>query len=91
DHVHFFAAPTSENAKDLSGFIGNWKNWTQRQICGSGFPSFEWQREFFDHLMRSSESYSEKWEYVRLNPVRAGLVQQAEDWFHQGEIHAFEW
>jgi hypothetical protein len=30
-----------------------------------------WQREFFDHLLRSEESYDQKWNYVRENPVRA--------------------
>jgi hypothetical protein len=28
-------------------------------------PQSVWQREFFDHLLRSGESYSEKWNYVR--------------------------
>jgi hypothetical protein len=36
--------------------------------------------------MRSGESYSEKWEYVRRNPVRAGLVSRTVDWVYQGEI-----
>ena len=47
-----------------------------------------WQREFFDYVLRSEESYAEKWEYVRLNPVRAGLVVRAEEWTFQGEIHS---
>lgn len=45
-----------------------------------------WQPGFFDHLMRSSESYSEKWEYARRNPARALLVVRVEDWPFQGEI-----
>jgi putative transposase len=45
-----------------------------------------WQPGFFDHLLRSSESYSEKWEYVRLNPVRKGLVDRPEEWPYQGQI-----
>ncbi|MEI6085670.1 MAG: hypothetical protein WCS70_15405 [Verrucomicrobiota bacterium] len=45
-----------------------------------------WQPGFFDHLLRSNESYAEKWEYVRQNPVRAGLVKRPEDWPYQGEI-----
>lgn len=45
-----------------------------------------WQREFFDHVLRSSESYSEKWNYVRENPVRAGLVVAADEWALAGEI-----
>jgi hypothetical protein len=39
-----------------------------------------------DHLLRSDESYAEKWNYVRENPVRAGLAQSAEDWPYAGEI-----
>ena len=46
-----------------------------------------WQKEFFDHLIRSGESYSEKWEYVRQNPYRAGLVTDADDWPFRGHIH----
>jgi hypothetical protein len=41
---------------------------------------------FFDHVLRSSESYSEKWNYVRDNPVRAGLVSNAGEWHYAGEI-----
>jgi putative transposase len=47
-----------------------------------------WQEGFFDHLLRGSESYSQKWEYVRMNPVRAGLSKTAEEWPYQGEIIA---
>ena len=47
-----------------------------------------WQREFFDHVLRSAESYSEKWNYIRDNPVRAGLVRSADDWSYAGEVEA---
>jgi hypothetical protein len=45
-----------------------------------------WQREFFDHVLRSTESYSEKWNYVKDNPVRAGLVSASDEWKYAGEI-----
>jgi REP element-mobilizing transposase RayT len=45
-----------------------------------------WQRRFFDHVLRSDESYAQKWNYVRDNPVRAGLVTNADDWPYAGEI-----
>jgi putative transposase len=45
-----------------------------------------WQPGFFDHVLRHDESYSEKWLYVCMNPVRAGLVERHEDWPYQGEI-----
>jgi putative transposase len=39
-----------------------------------------WQRDFFDHRLRSWESAVEKTQYVLMNPVRVGLVNEAEDW-----------
>jgi len=45
-----------------------------------------WQPGFFDHVLRSDESYAEKWNYVKENPVRAGLVQIASEWLYQSEI-----
>ena len=43
-----------------------------------------WQPEFFDHLLRSEESYTKKWNYVRDNPVREKLVERADDWPFSG-------
>ena len=34
----------------------------------------------FHHRLRDAESYAQKWQYVRENPVRQGLVERAEDW-----------
>jgi REP-associated tyrosine transposase len=45
-----------------------------------------WQRGFFDRVLRSDESYSQKWEYVRDNPVRTKLVRDADAWPYAGEI-----
>jgi hypothetical protein len=36
----------------------------------------------------SSESYSQKWDYLKENPVRAGLVKKSDDWPFQGEIES---
>ena len=56
-----------------------------RHASGRQLESF-WQPGFFDHLLRGNESYAAKWAYVRQNPVRAGLVENADDWPYQGEI-----
>ena len=88
DHVHFFCSP-AEGAKSLSAYMSAFKNWTTKQIKKYGYSSPIWQKEFFDHVLRSTESYAEKWEYVRLNPMRAGLCKSAEQWPFQGEISNF--
>jgi len=39
-----------------------------------------WQPRFFDRAVRTVKEYYEKVEYIHLNPVRAGVVERAEDW-----------
>lgn len=92
DHVHFFCQPERE-AKALSELMAAWKSWSSRRVHNvlRPWPATAattplWQRVFFDHMLRSRESYSEKWNYVFENPVRAGLVAHAEDWPYAGEI-----
>ena len=50
-----------------------------------------WQRDCWDRQLRTGESYAQKWEYVRNNPVRKGLVANADDWLYQGELNVLEW
>ena len=81
DHIHLFVANSSDTS--LSQWVRLLKRALSQRILIS--PP-HWQKGFFDHLIRSSESYSEKWEYVFQNPVRAGLVMHEDDWPWQGEI-----
>jgi putative transposase len=86
DHVHFFCSAELD-AKPLPKFMQFWKQWTSKRIARElKIHGRLWQAEFFDHVLRSSESYSQKWDYVRENPARAGLVKDADDWPFQGEI-----
>ena len=48
------------------------------RLLGSSGPV--WQAESFDHVLRSQESLEEKIEYIRMNPVRAALVRQPEEY-----------
>lgn len=87
DHVHFFCSPGSWPPPPLRGWMAFWKNGMSR-----GFPALTlWQRDFRDTQLRKEESYAAKWEYVRHNPVRHGLVDRADNWPYQGELHRLEW
>jgi REP-associated tyrosine transposase len=86
DHLHLFAA-FAPNAIELSAWMKALKGAISQALRNEGLESPFWQKGFFDHLIRSAESYQEKWTYVCQNPVRAGLVTKAEDWPYQGEIH----
>jgi REP element-mobilizing transposase RayT len=48
------------------------------KLLGSCGPV--WQDESFDHVLRGKESFAETVEYIRLNPVRKGLVKKPEDY-----------
>ena len=58
----------------------DWKRYT----CIKG--GINWQRDFFDHRLRCDESYIEKAYYIRNNPVRAGLVDNPQDWPYVWEV-----
>jgi putative transposase len=88
DHVHFFCSAELD-AKTLPIFMQRWKEWTSKRIVRELKLSGRiWQEEFFDHVLRSVESYSQKWDYVKENPVRAGLVETSDKWAWQGEIES---
>ena len=78
DHLHLLVAGSPQSKS-----LGEWVK-AMKAIVGGG--EIRWQRGFFDHVLRSEESESEKWEYIRQNPVRAGLVGRAEDWMYAGEV-----
>jgi putative transposase len=87
DHVHFFAR-VEIDAQPIAKWVQLWKGVSSRKIAKTlGIRSPIWQADYFDRYLRSAESYSEKWDYVGQNPVRAGLVGRFEDWPYRGIIH----
>ena len=86
DHVHFFCSAEPDPVT-LEKLLQRWKEWTSKLMTRElGVRQPIWQEEFFDHVLRSEESYSQKWDYVRQNPVRAELIADADDWPWQGKI-----
>jgi REP element-mobilizing transposase RayT len=91
DHVHFFVRGDPDFV--LSSWVGGLKRAMSvaglNQSRATRLPMRRkslWQPGFFDHVLRNDESYAQKWEYVRENPVRAGLVAEWHEWPYQGEI-----
>lgn len=89
DHLHLFVA-INETEIDLADWMKSLKNALSKAFRGNGIASSHWQKGFFDHVLRSSESYSAQWEYARENPVRAGLVKDADAWQFAGQIFPLE-
>jgi REP-associated tyrosine transposase len=84
DHVHLFVR--GDYNFRLGPWIGALKQELAKAAALSRAKGQIWEEGFFDHILRSNESYSQKWNYVRENPVRAGLAKSAADWPYQGEI-----
>jgi REP element-mobilizing transposase RayT len=84
DHLHLLASPLDRDAS-VAAFSKWFKRWFNEGYS-KGTPviqAWTWQDGCFDRLLRSDESLSEKWEYLRQNPVRAGLVLDPDDWPYQ--------
>jgi REP element-mobilizing transposase RayT len=90
DHLHVVVA-ADDRKITLASWMKSLKNTISKTLRAGGVPSPHWQKTFFDHVLRSGESYAQKWDYVRNNPVRAGLVKNAEDWGFMGEIFPLEY
>ncbi|MBZ5665565.1 MAG: transposase [Acidobacteriia bacterium] len=84
NHVHLLLTPLRDAdgnlyslVEILQGMKGASAHSLNRALGRSG-PV--WQEESFDHVLRSEESFAEKKEYIRQNPVRRGLVSRPEDY-----------
>jgi hypothetical protein len=65
-----------------------WKGVSSRLIAKAlNIPTPIWQADYFDRYLRSSDNYSQKWDYFEQNPVRAGLVELFDDWPYRGVIN----
>lgn len=70
--------------------IQRWVAYWKRTVAFATGDSC-WQKNFWDTQLRQHESYEAKWQYVRANPVRAGLVKHADEWIYQGEVNHLRW
>ena len=75
NHVHVLllpAVPPSRLLKSLKGYTARQAN----LLLGRTGETF-WQRESYDHVVRSPEEFQKISAYIENNPVKAGVVDQA--------------
>jgi len=81
DHIHLFVRGSDDF------ILRRWVAGLKRAISVALRAGHRlWHPGFFDHVLRSDQSYRQKWLYVRDNPVRAGLVSESGAWQYQGEF-----
>jgi len=84
NHVHVHFEPMEEWT--VAKIVASWKKFTARKICdahrhvGAVVVAPIWHREYWDRYIRDDRHLRQAFEYVRMNPVKAGLVAMAEAW-----------
>lgn len=90
DHLHIAVSP--KDSKNLSTIIKEFKTYTT-QIGWKyvGIKGKLWQKGYYDHIARRQEDLVSICRYILANPVRKGLVEDAEDWQCSGMIDPLPW
>jgi putative transposase len=74
DHIHLLITPLEVTVERAVGLIKG--GFSHRM--GSKFPV--WQKSFTERRMRDADEFIWRREYIHQNPVRAHMVQSAEDY-----------
>jgi len=75
DHVHLLISASA--SKGIVDFVREIKSLSTKMAWRHGYSGGIWQRSFYDHFLRKDEDCRIVANYIVHNPVRAGIV---EDW-----------
>ena len=65
----------------LVKIIHSWKSYSASIANGIlGLEGIFWQPEYFDRFMRNADHLENAVNYIHANPIKAGLVENQEDW-----------
>ena len=79
NHVNALVLPYKEHI--TANIVHSWKSYTSHEANKflDRKKSF-WMVEYYDRFIRNERHLDITREYIRKNPVAAGLVNKAEDW-----------
>jgi putative transposase len=86
DHLHFLISPLESGVSTLT-FTDQFKGKTTNLSWKFGWRGKLWQPRSYDHIVRAEEDLRAIAQYILNNPVRKGLVSQAEDWLWSGQFN----
>jgi REP element-mobilizing transposase RayT len=84
NHVHVVFKMISKNVdlhSDLAPILHSWKSFTAKRANEIlRREGIFWQREYYDHVIRSDEEFGHYVNYTLQNPVKAGLCNNWTQW-----------
>jgi REP element-mobilizing transposase RayT len=87
DHVHVLVAGHSDTSDTYEAMrYFKWKSAVEFRRLELGVS---WQKDFHDHVIRTSDDWLNHARYIALNPVRKRLVEFPADWSHTGRGQVF--
>jgi putative transposase len=87
DHVHILMKLRS-SLHHLSRIVATWKHESMKSIMSTG-EKFRWKYGYYDRVLRGDEAEFDVARYVTQNPVRAGIVREADEYQFAGIVDRF--
>lgn len=88
DHLHLLMTPSA--ALSLEKAVQLIKGGSSHRIHKHRRQTIEiWQEGFYDWTVRDANDWNTKVQYIRMNPVRAGLVDEPSDWLYSSASDRF--
>ncbi len=84
DHQHLIIAGTG-NDSDIWKAIVTYKQKTGFWMA-TNRPDIRWQKDFYDHVVKTDEDIIAQIRYILDNPVRKGLVSSWQEYSFKGAI-----
>lgn len=92
DHVHMLLQPTKGNISqilqslklhsslEINRHLNKSHSGESAFAAMDDYGMFLWQKGFYDHVIRDDRDFRNHVEYIRHNPVKAGLVEKPEEY-----------
>ncbi|MEX0654748.1 MAG: class I tRNA ligase family protein, partial [Phycisphaeraceae bacterium] len=84
DHVHMILTPSKKEDGTwhaLDDLMHSIKSFTAHELNKQrGTAGPVWQDEYFDRIIRDQAEFEEKWNYICLNPVKAGVIAEDQEY-----------
>jgi putative transposase len=93
DHVHLIIQPWQKSESEfwsLSSIMKSIKGYSSKEISkATTHIGIVWQDERYDRIIRNQKELYSTWEYIRQNPVKAGLSDSPEEYAFLWQMPSF--